>query len=314
MPSSRSSSRTMPTCFDGDGRSSEGDRGPGMSCGLCVRMRADAPLRMFYQNFLIQLGDNMASGEWLSGLTSGLSITRLIRALTAPDAKLSAADSASTLFRFFRSRHVIDLRLIVAATLFMAVAHFLLVFIFGIFQESIPGLFKWISGFTKFFISYTVPAIPIYGGVIAWAYLAASTRLGTVDLFAAEISTLCRVGSVFDVGKRCVEQYDTVASEVSGTTDRLTQNSSLFVSKEDYFPVFAGNSRDLQALESSVVTHITAFYTFMKATRDSQRMLAQIIPPHSSGASLEGHPWHTAISDVIYMLFLVASVSPFEQI
>jgi hypothetical protein len=124
-------------------------------------MRADAPLTILYQSFLIQLGDNMASGEWLSGLTSGLSITRLIRALTAPDAKLSAADSASTLFRFFRSRHVIDLRLIVAATLFMAVAHLLLVFIFGIFEEPIPGLVQWISGFTKFFVSYTVPAIPI---------------------------------------------------------------------------------------------------------------------------------------------------------
>jgi hypothetical protein len=73
------------------------------------------------------------------------------------------------------------------------------------------------------------------------------------------IITLCRVGLAFDIGKLYVEQY-----EKRGTTDT-------FVSEEDYFPVFDSNSRDLQLLESSIVNNITAFYTYMKATRDSLR-------------------------------------------
>src|ERR1700744_644177 len=53
------------------------------------------------------------------GLTSGLSFRTLIRALRSPDSELSAAESASTLFRFFRSKHVVDLKLIIAAALLL---------------------------------------------------------------------------------------------------------------------------------------------------------------------------------------------------
>jgi hypothetical protein len=116
----------------------------------------------------------------------------------------------------------------------------------------------------KLLITYIGPALTIYGAVLAWAYLSASSRLGVVDLFACEIITLCRVGLTFDIAKYYVEQYKTPGA------------TAAFVSEEDYFPVFDNNSRDLQLLESSIVNNITAFYTYMKATRDSLRKLALV--------------------------------------
>ena len=49
-----------------------------------------------------------------------------------------------------------------------------------------------------------------------------------------------------------------------------------FTSEENYFPVFENNTRDLQSLEAHVVINITAFYTYMKAVRDSTRSLVDM--------------------------------------
>jgi hypothetical protein len=145
------------------------------------------------------------------------------------------------------------------------------------------------------------------GAAVAWAYQTASARLGVVDLFACEISTLCRVGTLFDIGKRYVEQYDTPPPEKRGANDKRPAGSASFVSQEDYFPVFSNNARDLQVLEASVVNNITAFYTYMKAMRDSLRKLAEIEPPRAATPKMETphaktelDPWHAAITNVIY--------------
>jgi hypothetical protein len=149
------------------------------------------------------------------------------------------------------------------------------------------------------------PGVPIYGVIVGWAYQTASTRLGIVDLFACEISTLCRVGTIFDVGKRYVGSYNAgpAAARASSASDK-------FVSQEEYFPVFQSNSRDLQQLEASVVNKITEFYTYMKATRDSLRKLAEMPAPPAAtaGAAVEAtgepDPWHDAMLNVIYLLYL----------
>jgi hypothetical protein len=129
--------------------------------------------------------------------------------------------------------------------------------------------------------------------------------LGIVDLFACEISTLCRVGSVLDLGKFYVELFNAAPAEERGATDVPAEGSAAFVSREDYFPVFQSNLRDLQLLEASVVTYITAFSTFMKAARDAQRHLAQTEPPPSAGpgapdANTVPDPRHRAISSKIH--------------
>jgi hypothetical protein len=265
-----------------------------------------------------------------SGLFSGFSFTTLKRATGwLPNDELSAEDSESTLFRFFRSEHVRDLKLIGTAAFVVFMSHFVLVLILGLvaaansfFGPGIPEhLLPWgklLLGLWKrtyaagsqflFMFTFIGPAIPIYGLIIGWAYQSASKRLGIVDLFACEIGTLCRVGTIFDIGKRSVERYDKPSSENGEAPE---EGSRAFVSKEQYFPVFQSNSHDLQLLEASVVNDITQFYTYMKALRDTQRRLAETKPPqmnetevHKSNCESETDSWHTVMVNVIYLTFL----------
>ena len=260
----------------------------------------------------------MTSGV-ISGLFSGLSFRALARAMgRVPTEELTAKESASTLFRFFRSKHVRDLKLIFASALFVLAMHLFVVFCLGLgsavhtyFSLSaaagiIERLFTAAGAFLSFFITYVGPALPVYGVIVGWAYQTASSRLGIVDLFACEISTLCRVGTIFDIGKRYVDTYDrgpTPARPSAAASDK-------FVSQEEYFPVFDSNSRDLQLLEASVVNNITEFYTYMKAMRDSLRKLAEVqAQPSAPGvaaaaATGEADPWHRAMVNVIYLLYL----------
>jgi hypothetical protein len=217
------------------------------------------------------------------------------RALFTSDDNLTAEESASTLFRFFRSKHVVDLKLIFALALFVLLAHIVGVMCYRFALHHRIGV-----------ISYIAPAVPVYAAIVGWAYLSAAKRLGVVDLFACEISTLCRVGTIFDMGKGYVEMYHRGAA-----MDKRPSNSSAFVSQEDYFPIFDSNSNDLQALEALVVSNITEFYTYMKAARDSQRNLAQTAPPQATAGNAEApvektgaDPWHAALANLIYMVFL----------
>ncbi|MEA2926115.1 MAG: hypothetical protein QOI46_5156 [Alphaproteobacteria bacterium] len=267
----------------------------------------------------------------ISGLFSGLSLRALARAMgRVPTNELTATESASTLFRFFRSKHVRDLKLIFTTALFVLALHLLLVVLLGLINAffsaaeapqlaaqvqgsvspaapagPLTGLVNAAGRFLSFFISYVGPGVPIYGVIVGWAYRTASTRLGIVDLFACEISTLCRVGTIFDIGKRYVDTYDAGPAPARPSAAA----SGKFVSQEEYFPVFDSNSRDLQQLEASVVNNITEFYTYMKSTRDSLRKLADMpaqpaAPDRAGAATDEPDAWHDAMLNVIYLLFL----------
>ena len=154
---------------------------------------------------------------------------------------------------------------------------------------------------------YVGPAITIYGAIVAWAYLSASKRLGIIDLFACEIKTLCRVGTIFDVGKRYVAMYQNrldIAENRAGTggvpavaqsppvpmTDELLSRSS--VSQEHYFPIFDNNSSDLESLEALLVGYITEYYTYMKTVRDLQRIFASINNSASREIWRRSAAWH----------------------
>jgi hypothetical protein len=223
-------------------------------------------------------------------------LTTLYRALFLPEEDLSAEESGSTFFRFFRSKHVADLRLIVALALGMLALH---AFVVGVFAaedmynqpttSNIPPALEFFEFFSKYFGA----ALPIYGAIVAWAYLNASARLGIVDLFASEISTVCRVGTIFEIGKTSIQLLN-VKSRIS---------SASYTGKEEYFPVFDQSARDLQVLEASVVENITEFYTYMKAMRDSRRKLSEI-EPQVSGGGPESDPWQTTACNVIFVLYL----------
>jgi hypothetical protein len=190
--------------------------------------------------------------------------------------ELDAHDAASTLFRFFRSEHVHDLRLIFDVATFL-----LFILVVGAIILSLTEF--------KTAAASLATVVSIYGAILAWTYLTAGKRLGVVDLFACEIATVCRVGTIFDVGRNYIKKYENVAIEVPSL------HSTSFVSQEDYFPIFAHNSQDLQALEALVVSHITEFYTYMKATRDLQRKLAQIETVEAA---------REVTANIIYTLFL----------
>ena len=75
-----------------------------------------------------------------------------------------------------------------------------------------------------------------------------------------------------------------------------------FVSEENYFPVFESNSKDLQALEAQVVIDITAFYTYMKAARDTLRKLSTV--PGSASNDFQLSDRDKTLEILIKMLFL----------
>jgi hypothetical protein len=229
----------------------------------------------------------------------------LIRAVWWPDTKLTAEESASTLFRFFRSEHVRDLKAIVALAVFSLIIIVVLVLAFGAMDATLPAspgrgvpVFERLVRFFEFLAKYCGPAFAVAGLVVGWAYRSAAARLGVVDLFACEISTLCRVGTIVDVGERYVADYarETHHAE-SGGKEQAISRPTMFVAQEDYFPVFQTNAKDLELLEALVVNNITEFYTYMKATRDSQRRLAQL-SSFGSEAGLDPR------LNLIYMLFL----------
>jgi hypothetical protein len=229
---------------------------------------------------------------------------------------LRTGDPAATVDRLFSSQHVTDLQLIVAFA-FIAV---LLIFVVGLalsignqFQSQSSNsstgssvlhiAFASVSSFLVFF----APVLAIFGAVLAWAYQVGSARLGVVDLFACEICTICRVATVVDTVRRFVDRFDQgPPTEPAGGQNMSAQQ---FNSQENYFPVFEGNTRDLQTLEARVVINITAFYTYMKAVRDSMRTLAEIRPQPAevvspSTKALAAGSWHAAARNVVYMLFL----------
>jgi hypothetical protein len=245
------------------------------------------------------------------------------RAFWLSDVQLTKDEAASTFFRFFRSKHVDDLRLIVKITVLIFTIHVILVIILAIIMgfsdtsivstidsevsRATPDVLKvksdvskatpWLESF-KFAFAYIGPALPIYGAIIAWAYLSASGRLGVVDLFACEIATLCRVGTLFDVGQRYVDMMDGDGSKkpATGSTRKgPAAGTTRFDSEENYFPVFSSNSGDLKVLEALVVSNIAAFYTYMKAARDLQRKIASETDPDTR---------RNAVADMIYVLFL----------
>jgi hypothetical protein len=226
--------------------------------------------------------------------------------------ELGAEDAASTLFRFFRSEHVRDLRMIFRLAYFLLVVAIICTFYLGYASTYADGGSPKhpTHVFLGTYLGYLGATATVLGAVIAWAYQTASARLGVVDLFACEISTLCRVGTVFDTATKYVGWYDNPTG-VSANEEGASSTRG-FVSEEAYFPVFDSNSRDLQVLEARVVSHITEFYTYMKAHRDTRRALTQIALPGAAeskaGAGSENKtkpdPWQAGVSNVIYMWFL----------
>ena len=229
--------------------------------------------------------------------------------------QLHQGQESATFVRLGRSRHVADLRLIFWATIIIILVSAVLAVCFD-FWHTIMANWAAVKGRTNnwLLVQYWVEAIGSSGafigaigaagcGVLAWTYQSGSARLGTVDLFACEIATLCRVAIVVDMVQRYVDQFHSGAATqpVPLEQDALPVGGS-FTSQESYFPVFDASVKDLQLLEADVVKPITAFYTYMKVMRDKLRKLAELSHPKPGSDDVDA--WNLAIKDIIYMQFL----------
>jgi hypothetical protein len=202
--------------------------------------------------------------------------------ITAPSpwnlpARLIRDRQASTFYRLFTSQHVVDLQLIAVATALLIPALIAIV------------LRGWPTGSNEF---GAIPIAAILGAgasVFAWVYQTGSARLGIVDLFGCEITTLCRVAAIVEIVPRYVEIYQNPPLRPPG-----------FTSQEQYTPVFDHNSKDLEVLEARVVEHVTAFYTYLKTLRDYLRVLSTVEKPQDGPEE-----WRIVLRSAVYMLFLM---------
>jgi hypothetical protein len=208
-------------------------------------------------------------------------------------------DEQATINRLFISQHVRDIQVIVANAVLIFVPVLFTCFLVSILAVLAAGpagwtYHFWFAGLGKLLPVFG-PVLAVFGAVLTWAYQVGSARLGVVDLFACEITTLCRVAFVSDTVDRLIDMFNQGPPRTSAGAGGVPAVHQ-FNSQEDYFPVFEANARDLQTLEARVVIQITAFYTYIKAVRDSMRTLSEI------GA--QGAAWQMAAGDVIYRMFL----------
>ncbi|HLM98688.1 MAG TPA: hypothetical protein VK335_05375 [Bryobacteraceae bacterium] len=218
---------------------------------------------------------------------------------------MRTGESSATMDRLFSSQHVTDLQLVAALSLIAVTAVFFVKALVMVLENlyTLLTLHFWLMAATGVLTSFG-PVLAVFAAVLAWAYRAGSARLGVVDLFACEIDTLCRATLVADVARHYVERLDPSSPALPASTSHAP--SPHFASQENYFPVFENNTKDLEALEAKVVSNITAFYTYMKAVRDSQRALAE--PPEAlesvSSNQAAAVARLQAGRNLVYMLFL----------
>jgi hypothetical protein len=235
--------------------------------------------------------------------------------------RLRTGDPAATVDRLFSSNHVKDLRLIINVTLWAVVLAvpigLLLSFEYEVvtqWKQIADRRSDWIFVHIAFaaagnLFAWLGPGLAVVGAVLAWAYQVGSARLGVVDLFACEVSTLCRIATVLDTARHFTDHFKLGPTAQPQGSDAQCAPVAHFTSQEDYFPVFENNTGDLQALEARVVVNITAFYTYVKAWRDSLRALAEIRPAPAEIRAPQGNaattgPWHDAARNIVYVMFL----------
>src|SRR5271165_1321479 len=132
---------------------------------------------------------------------------------------LTTGDETDTVDRLFVSKHVNDLRLIVATVFVVLLLVLILAFLAGAWTFNVtrppPGvtsdpkqLLEASTSAAKIFLKLFAPTFAVFGAVLTWAYQVGSARLGVVDLFACEMDTLCRVITIVDMVRNQANKYE----------------------------------------------------------------------------------------------------------
>jgi hypothetical protein len=125
--------------------------------------------------------------------------------------------SAETFDRLIQSRHVEDLRWIARVTTGAAALAIAAIAIIAYKVLPTPqvGASKLYEVLVPFQISAVLASL---GGIIAWCYQTGSARLGIVDLFACEITTLCRIWTINGLAENCIREFELDTSKLPPPT------------------------------------------------------------------------------------------------
>jgi hypothetical protein len=108
--------------------------------------------------------------------------------------------------------------------------------------------------------------------VLSWTYQTGNKRLGAIDLFASEISAICRMSLIADFA---LAQVHIAEREHEGLIQGAQGESSIkFTSEEHYTPVYDRNLSDLEPLNVTTISNVTEFYSYRKAMIDYLRRIA----------------------------------------
>jgi hypothetical protein len=205
--------------------------------------------------------------------------------------------SAETFDRLLNSMHVKDLHWLINVSAMATALAIILILVVAVVElrDSKPAdvlvpVSALLAGFGG--------VLAVFGAISAWCYETGSSRLGTVDLFACEITTLCRICTINGLADTCISAFQVDTMSDKDKLIKMKEQFGDFESSETYTPFFDANAKELRSLSVKVLTNITAFYTYWKATRDAFRKLAKI-------QTNDG--WHRTLCDVMYMQFLSES-------
>jgi hypothetical protein len=144
--------------------------------------------------------------------------------------------------------------------------------------------------------------VALAAGALNWIYQTGSRRMGSVDLFACEISVLSRVFMVANFARSSTERAQALMEAAKTPGPAPSPGAAAesippkFSSEEHYTPVYDDHLSELVPLNVDVITNVTEFYTYRKTMADYLRAMA-------SASTLE--ELATFSRRVVYMEFLM---------
>jgi hypothetical protein len=155
----------------------------------------------------------------------------------------------------------------------------------------------------------------IFGGLItisAKLIESSQKRLATVDLFASEILSIGRVFVSINIVGSFIHLFEQLSKETSHPDDHSSaevkngppggpQGFADAARKESYFTIFEKNNADLGPLAADIISDVTAFYTFLKASRDATGSMSLWKESYYNGDMRRND-----IISIIYNCFLMA--------
>jgi hypothetical protein len=117
-----------------------------------------------------------------------------------------------------------------------------------------------LDGFSKEFFQLISVLVTSFLTLMVFLTGAANIRTGVATVFESEVGNICNVMYIFGLARI---DRTSIAANWRELKIQLTSRS------EDYFETFSKNIDKLASLPKQIVSDVTAFFTFLKASRDA---------------------------------------------